>query len=133
MKKVMSAISSSPNRRTFLATSTAVGAFGLLPVPLPAAGDGIPSRLSIQGESQMAKTEANALRPFRIHVPEEALADLRRRIGATRWPDRETVTDLSQGAQLAKIQELVRYWGTDYNWRKVEARLNALPQLVTEI
>jgi len=74
-----------------------------------------------------------AIRPFRINVPEEALVDLRRRVLATRWPDRETVTDRSQGAQLAKIQELVRYWGTDYDWRKVEAQLNALPQFLTEI
>ncbi len=74
-----------------------------------------------------------AVRPFRINVPEEALVDLRRRVLATRWPDRETVTDRSQGAQLAKIQELVRYWGTDYDWRKVEAQLNALPQFLTEI
>ncbi len=74
-----------------------------------------------------------AVRPFRINVPEEALVDLRRRVLATRWPDRETVTDRSQGAQLTKIQELVRYWGTDYDWRKVEAQLNALPQFMTEI
>ncbi len=70
---------------------------------------------------------------FVINVPEEALVDLRRRVAATRWPDRETVTDQSQGVQLAKIQELVRYWGTDYDWRKVEAQLNALPQFMTEI
>jgi pimeloyl-ACP methyl ester carboxylesterase len=75
----------------------------------------------------------NAIRPFRIHVPDEAIADLRRRIAATRWPDRETVSDRSQGVQLAKIQPLVRYWGTDYNWRKVEARLNALPQFMIRI
>ncbi len=74
-----------------------------------------------------------AIRPFRINVPEEALVELRRRVLATRWPDQETVTDRSQGAQLAKIQELVRYWGTDYDWRKVEAQLNALPQFLTEI
>ncbi len=67
------------------------------------------------------------VRPFRINIPEEALVDLRRRVAATRWPDRETVTDQSQGVPLAKIQELVRYWGTDYGWRKVEAKLNALP------
>ena len=65
--------------------------------------------------------------------PREALADLRRRIAATRWPERETVGDQSQGVQLAKIQALVRYWGTDYNWRKAEAKLNALPQFVTTI
>src|SRR3989454_3811331 len=86
-------------------------------------------------ESQTHETTPThlAVRPFRINVPEEALVDLRRRIAATRWPDRETVTDRSQGAQLAKIQELVRYWGTDYDWRKVEATLNALPQFLTEI
>ena len=78
-------------------------------------------------------SSADAIRPFRIDVPEEALVDLRRRVAATRFPDRETVTDRSQGAQLAKIQALVRYWATDYDWRKAEARLNALPQFVTEI
>jgi hypothetical protein len=77
--------------------------------------------------------EKVAIRPFRIDVPEEELVDLRRRVAATRWPDKETVTDQSQGVQLAKIQELVRYWETDYDWRKVEAQLNALPQFVTEI
>jgi pimeloyl-ACP methyl ester carboxylesterase len=76
---------------------------------------------------------SDAIRPFRIQVPEEQLVDLRRRLAATRWPDRETVNDRSQGVQLAKFQELVRYWGTDYDWRKVEARLNALPQFITEI
>ncbi len=73
------------------------------------------------------------IRPFRVDVPEEALAELRRRIAATWWPDRETVTDRSQGAQLAKIHELVSYWGTGYDWRKCEAALNALPQFMTEI
>jgi pimeloyl-ACP methyl ester carboxylesterase len=83
----------------------------------------------------MAQTTTTqpAVRPFRIDVPEEDLVDLRRRIAATRWPDRETVTDQSQGVPLAKIQEFVRYWETDYDWRKVEAKLNALPQFVTEI
>jgi epoxide hydrolase-like protein len=74
-----------------------------------------------------------AIRPFRINVAEEALVELRRRVLATRWPDRETAPDRSQGAQLAKIQELVHYWGTVYDWRKVEAQLNALPQFMTEI
>jgi pimeloyl-ACP methyl ester carboxylesterase len=76
---------------------------------------------------------ANAIRPFHIHVSEEALTDLRRRIAATRWPDKETVSDRSQGVQLARLQELVRYWGTDYDWRKAEAKLNALPQFMTTI
>jgi len=75
----------------------------------------------------------NAVRPFRVNVPEEALSDLRGRIKATRWPDKETVTDQSQGAQLAKLQELVRYWGSGYDWRKAEAQLNALPQFMTNI
>ena len=74
----------------------------------------------------------DAIRPFRINVPEEQLVDLRRRIAATRWPDQETVDDRSQGVQLAKFQELVRYWGTDYDWRKAEAKLNALPQFMTD-
>jgi pimeloyl-ACP methyl ester carboxylesterase len=74
-----------------------------------------------------------AVRPFRIDVPEDALVDLRRRVAATRWPDRETVTDQSQGVPLPKIRELVRYWGTDYDWRKIEAKLNALPHFMTEI
>jgi pimeloyl-ACP methyl ester carboxylesterase len=74
-----------------------------------------------------------AIRPFNVSVPEKALVDLRQRIAATRWPDREIVADRSQGAQLAKIQALVRYWGTDYDWRKAEAKLNALPQFMTKI
>ena len=77
--------------------------------------------------------EGDAIRPFRVNIPEDQLVDLRRRIAATRWPDRETVADQSQGAQLAKFQELVRYWGAEYDWRKVEARLNALPQFITTI
>jgi pimeloyl-ACP methyl ester carboxylesterase len=81
----------------------------------------------------VAAAESDAIRPFHINVSDEQLADLRRRIAATRWPDRETVDDQSQGVQLAKFQELVRYWGTDYDWRKCEAKLNALPQFITEI
>jgi pimeloyl-ACP methyl ester carboxylesterase len=77
--------------------------------------------------------EGDAIRPFHISFPEEALVDLRRRIAATRWPERETVTDPSQGVQFATIQQLARYWQTDYDWRKIEAKLNALPQFVTEI
>ena len=73
------------------------------------------------------------IRPFEIHVPEEDLADLQRRIAATRWPGKELVADRSQGVQLATIQELARYWATDYDWRACEAKLNALPQFKTEI
>ena len=68
---------------------------------------------------QAAAATNDALRPFRINVPEEALVDLRRRMAATRWPDKETVADDSQGVQLATMQELARYWATDYDWRKV--------------
>ena len=74
-----------------------------------------------------------AIRPFRFTASQGALDELRRRISATRWPDRETVTDQSQGPQLATMQKLARYWVTEYDWRKVEARLNALPNFVTEI
>ena len=73
------------------------------------------------------------IRSFQIQVPEEDLVDLRRRIAATRWPEKETVADQSQGVQLATIQALARYWATDYDFRRVEARLNALPQFMTEI
>jgi pimeloyl-ACP methyl ester carboxylesterase len=106
---------SKESRRSLLAGSAAVGAASLFPATARAA------------------TEDNTIRPFRIDIPEDQLADLRRRVKATRWPDRETVGDRSQGVQLADIQELVRYWGADYDWRKVETKLNALPQFMTEI
>ncbi|HET9415712.1 MAG TPA: epoxide hydrolase, partial [Pseudolabrys sp.] len=77
--------------------------------------------------------EREDMRSFQVHFPEDALVDLRRRIAATSWPERETVADQSQGVQLAAIRELARYWATDYDWRKVEARLNALPHFITEI
>src|SRR5229473_318336 len=86
---------------------------------------------TLQGSKQAA--DKNAIRPFQVNVPEAELTELRRRIKATKWPDRETVPDQSQGVQLATIQALARYWGTEYDWRKVEARLNALPQFITEI
>ena len=73
------------------------------------------------------------VRPFSIDVPEAALADLRRRIAATQWPEKETVADESQGVPLATMQELARYWATDYDWRRCEAKLKALPQFITEI
>ena len=102
-------------RRDLVAISAAAGALSLLPTYSAVAVDD------------------NAIRPFRISIPEAELVELRRRIAATRWPDRETVNDRSQGAQLAKLQELVRYWGTDYDWRKAEAKLNSLPQFITTI
>jgi pimeloyl-ACP methyl ester carboxylesterase len=81
----------------------------------------------------VAQETGKAIRPFHVDVPDEALADMRRRIDATRWPTRELVTDRSQGVQLATMQELCRYWTTEYDWRRCEAKLNALPQFVTEI
>jgi pimeloyl-ACP methyl ester carboxylesterase len=86
--------------------------------------------------SAMASAQPNedeSIRLFRINVPEEALVDLRRRVRATRWPDRETVPDQSQGIQLTKIKPLVEHWGSGYDWRKAEAKLNALPQFMTTI
>ena len=88
------------------------------------------------GATQQGSTQAgdkNAVRPFHVNVPEAELTELRRRINATKWPERETVTDQSQGVQLATIQALARYWATDYDWRKIEAKMNALPQFMTEI
>ena len=77
--------------------------------------------------------ENDAIRPFHVNIPDADLVDLRRRLAATRWPEKETVADDTQGVPLAMLQDLVRYWQTDYDWRKVEARLNALPQFITEI
>ena len=73
------------------------------------------------------------IRPFNVEIPDEELAELRRRIASARWPSKELVEDASQGVQLATLQELARYWGTDYDWRDTEAKLNALPQFMTEI
>src|SRR5258708_5054073 len=94
------------------------------------------------GDKIMAQTTAkeravvsqnSEIHPFSVIIPEEALLDLRQRITATRWPDHETVDDGSQGVQLAIMQKLVRYWQTDYDWRKAEPKLNALPQFMTDI
>ena len=80
-----------------------------------------------------ATAETTAIRPFQIEVPEEQLTELHRRVEATRWPSNELVEDRSQGVQLATMRALADYWTTDYDWRKCEARLNALPQFTTEI
>jgi pimeloyl-ACP methyl ester carboxylesterase len=104
-----------PDRREVLAASAAGVASSLVPTRAYAAG------------------ASDAIRQFNIDIPETELAELRRRISETRWPERETVMDESQGVPLAMIQELARYWGTDYDWRKCEAKLNALPQFMTEI
>jgi pimeloyl-ACP methyl ester carboxylesterase len=84
-------------------------------------------------QAKPTATASDAIRPFRYSAPEEQIVDLRQRITKTRWPDQETVTDQSQGPQLATMQKLARYWATEYDWRKVEARLNALPNFMTEI
>jgi len=109
---------SHPTRRHLLAGAAAAGAVGaLIPDVTHAAAPG----------------DATAIRPFRIDVPQEAIDDLRRRIALTRWPDKETVNDRSQGVPLARLKPLVEYWGAGYDWRKGEAKLNALPQFVTTI
>jgi hypothetical protein len=87
-----------------------------------------------QASSRPRTAQADAIRPFEpVHFPDEALADLKRRILATRWPEKETVTDASQGVPLATMQKLARYWTTEYDWRKVEAKLNSYPQFITNI
>ncbi len=83
--------------------------------------------------SSSSQSKSTAIRPFRVDVPEEQLVELRRRIKATRWPEKETVADPSQGVQLATTQKLAHYWATEYDWRKCEARLKALPHFITEI
>ncbi|EJZ22523.1 epoxide hydrolase 1 [Rhizobium sp. Pop5] len=87
----------------------------------------------ISATSPNTTSRDESIRPFQVHVPQSQLDDLRRRIAETRWPDKETVGDSSQGIQLAQVQELVRYWGTDYDWRKAETQLNALPEFITTI
>ncbi len=107
------------NRRRFVGTAATglavAGAYSLLPQPLRAATDG------------------EAIKPFKVNFPDKDLADLRRRIAATRWPSRENVTDATQGVQSSTMRELARHWQSDFDWRKVESRLNALPQFTTEI
>ncbi len=83
--------------------------------------------------ARQVESGKTVVRPFQVNVPEAELVEMRRRIKATRWPERETVTDESQGVKLAMMQDLARYWATEYDWRKVEARLNALPNFLTEI
>ncbi|MDL2408626.1 epoxide hydrolase [Rhizobium calliandrae] len=108
------------SRRGVLISGTAVAA---LAVASPA----------IAATDSASQTTPDSIRAFRVSISKDAVADLRRRLAATRWPDRETVSDGSQGVQLAKLRELVHYWGTAYDWRNLEARLNALPQFMTTI
>ena len=93
----------------------------------------LPSPGCAQALAAHQAPEDRSIRPFAVQIPQAELDELRRRINATRWPDQETVKDGSQGPQLAKFREVIRYWGTDYDWRKVEARLNALPMFLSEI
>ena len=86
-----------------------------------------------QTSATQQPSDKNAMRPFEVNVPDAELTELRRRITATRFPEKETVTDFSQGVPLATVQKLARYWATEYDWRKVEARLNAVPNFITEI
>ena len=151
MSKTPSAI----GRREFLITSAAVGAFGALvpgaahagtvpsppastealsPAPVAAVGAGaVAGTRGIDANIAAQPDDDNSIRPFRFHASDAALGDLRRRVAATKWPDRETVTDASQGVQLATIQKLARHWANDYDWRKIETRLDALPQFITRI
>lgn len=112
--------SSRMSRRSMLAKSATAGAGGAV-------------LLASSGAVGGALASGEAIRPFTFHATDAELADLRRRVAATRWPDRETARDSSEGVQLAMIQKVAQHWANDYNWRKVEARLDALPQFVTEI
>ncbi len=111
---------SAPTRRDLIASSAAIGV-----------------GLAMQADLGVAEAAAgggsSSIRPFHVNFPEKALTDLRQRVLATKWPDRETVSGATQGVQLATIQALASYWSTKYDWRKVEARLNALPMYMTEI
>lgn len=98
-----------------------------------ATGIAVAGAASLLPANSAFAAKGDDIRPFKVQIPEEQLVDLRRRLAATRWPDKETVADQSQGAQLAKLQELVRHWATDYDWRKGEAKLNAFPQFKTTI
>jgi pimeloyl-ACP methyl ester carboxylesterase len=110
---------SSFNRRDFVATAASTAAVGTL---------------GLKAMDAVAEpADKTAIRPFRVNVPEKELTELRRRINATVWPEKETVPDASQGVQLSTIQALARYWATDYDWRKIEARLNAVPNFITQI
>ncbi|WP_054918940.1 epoxide hydrolase family protein [Pseudomonas sp. NBRC 111138] len=117
--------------RPCLASSVKMGALGLALI----AGSGSAWAAGPAADASIASASTNpeSIRPYRIHVDEAQLTDLKKRIAATRWPDKETVNDVSQGVQLAQVQALVKYWGSGYDWRKAEAKLNALPEFITTI
>jgi pimeloyl-ACP methyl ester carboxylesterase len=111
--------------RRGLTARTAVASLALATATIPVvAGD---------AAGAATKKDSDPIRPFHVNIPKSELTELRRRIKATKWPKRELVTDASQGVQLATMQKLAHYWQTEYDWRKIEARLNALPQFITEI
>src|SRR5262249_811149 len=121
-----------PARRSGCAAVERAGGLSMMPNALAAAmACGL--LVASPDAGQSAATQDRSVRPFKAQVPQAVLDELRARIAATRWPDKETVGDPSQGPQLARVQELVRYWGSGYDWRKAEARLNALPQFTTSI
>ena len=100
---------------------------------------GVAVTIAAAGAASLLDTKAGAttqdkpIRPFHVSVPDEQLVDLRRRVKATLWPDKETVTDASQGVQLATMQKLAQYWANEHDWRKCEAKINAVPNFITEI
>lgn len=117
-----------PSRRRFIGVAAATIAAGTLSQLAFAEAN-----QAVAEVAQSTGSDKTAIRPLRVHAPESQLIDLKGRIKATKWPDRETVSDASQGVQLVTMQSLARYWAAEYDWRKVEMRLNALPQFVTEI
>lgn len=124
----MQAASSTFTWQRCLASSALVSVFGLALF----AGSGV-TLAADSPSASAAPAGSEAIRPYHIHVDEAQLTELRKRIAATRWPDKETVNDVSQGVQLAQVQALVKYWGDGYDWRKAEAKLNALPEFITTI
>ena len=130
----MPVISSGVLRSHFRGISKALGVFGLGALTLPSFAQVVPSATAVNPVStSRERIDGDSIRPFLFHASDDALKDLRRRIAATKWPTPELVADASQGVQLATMRELASYWQTNYDWRKVEARINALPQFVTTI
>jgi pimeloyl-ACP methyl ester carboxylesterase len=127
---IMFAVLSAPAWRSTLSTLAIASAFGLAMFVGNVAAAGAPAA---KDPPTASSADDAAIRPFHVHVSDAVLADLRKRVLATRWPEKETVNDQSQGVQLAKLKDLAHYWGTDYDWRKAEKRLNALPMFVTRI
>ena len=120
-------------KRALTLVAVAVGAFVILLTPVNAVSRRESGASVAENSMRTPSGGADSVKPFRVHFPDAALSDMKRRIVAMRWPDKELVTDQSQGVQLATIQKLARYWATEYDWRKAEVKLNALPQFTTEI